>query len=117
MRQNHSGGRRPVVGGRGNHGRRADILGMARAGNRDRRARVAHVRDDGHAFVYSGDGTLHELALFAVAQAHRFPGVQRQRERIGAVTQMEFDQPRERVEIDAAVRLEGGNGNVYQAGS
>lgn len=68
--------------------------------------------DERHAAFNLPDREFEQRLLFAVAEAHRFAGVHRQRERLRAVAQMELEQLAVGIEIDPAVGIERRNRRV-----
>ena len=116
MLDDHRRRRRPVVR-RGRHDRcGAGVLRKAGERGGDAGAGVTDMGDDGGARAGVLDRKADQRALFHVGQAHRFAGVHRHREGLGAMAQMKVEHRAVAIEIDAAVVRKRRQRRVHQAG-
>ena len=115
MLDHHRRRRRPVVGRGGDDRGGASVLGMARERCRDGGAGIARMRDHRHAAGHVLDREFEERALLRVGEAHRLARMHRQRQRVGAVRDVEIDQLAVAVEVDAVVARERRHRRVDEA--
>src|SRR5712691_8286716 len=115
MLQQHHRRRRPIVGSGRHDGGRPGRFGVARERGRDRAPGLADMGDDRPAPLDARNREFQQRTAFAVGEADGLARMHRQRQRVGTVADVEFDELTEAVEIDGAFARERSDRRVHKA--